>query len=394
MAAEVVPQSNFWMYYDTFTQLISRIRSRTFSESDPCYARPDQTTFISNLPDEILLHIFQYLSQANLAKCERVCQSWLHVIRSGGSKLWHRADICYQGLRTRLRYEFSRQHPKRIRHLSDPQTGEILDPHKKLELYVQYLVQMKPRLLSMVISLDFLDERASKAIEFLISSGLCAELRDVRLRFIAEDRAMDSALYDEHMYDMSCLHFNHTLKHLVQHCPRITCLHTQLHVGFESLKWLQQLSTLQELDMVCVPRVALLMPWHLEKLLTKLTCLQTLRLQVTVSRSPYSATALSRFRLCSASLRHLDVSDCVNLVLAGLELPRLEEFRATDTKLYSAFRHTPDLPCLFEVLRAGCPSLRAVNGLPVTPHEAAHGMTPAKQRHLDICFCARRHAQP
>ena len=373
MATEVAaPQLNFWNY--PFMQLLSRLsyRTKALFEYDYGHVRANQTTFIDDLPEEILIKIFQHLSQSTVARCERVCKRWLDSIRSAGAQLWKRADIHYV---------------LKPHYYGNLNSG-LVGPHEKLELYVQYLLQMEPRISTLSINLNLVDAKAFRAIEFLISSGFCKDLKKVDVRWHNEDNQHDWQWYDENEYDRSCYHFNEMLKLLHK---QITHMKMQLNFGFESLKQLVKFRDLVHLDIVCVPYAALLMPWHIEKVLKNLTKLKVFRLKVIVNSLKFSNT-VSLFNFASSSLQTLDLSYCHNLVISVLDLPNLEVFQARSMDVFHALKYNEDIPCLFDALCAGCPRLKEIKSVPVSPREAVAGLSAAKQKQLNICFCPRRHA--
>ena len=375
MASELTESPTFMWVYDSFSGLLTRFNptrmlallyNDTLTETLPikgCYS-----TGISDLPEEILVYILQFLDHKDLGRCERVCTEWKNVIHNRPA-LWSHVKIedTPPGKSSKAMNVYCR-----------------MSQQEKLVSYVNHLVMLGARVETLTINLERYNEATYNVVAFLISSGCCAHLQKSSITW-TEDCSYGATAEFEKSY---IFHLS-TLELLNKFSPELTNLRTQFNWTFDSINYLSKFKKLQNLDILCVPRVHTIQKWHLEKILNHLTSLESLKLRVTMM-----PPLQHKLNLVSKSLKRLDVSHCVNFVVGSMDLPNLEVLEGESMQCHRQVIIFHRSFCFYDVLENGCPSLKRVNDWTVRSKEPVFGLPFEKQCQMKICHCSRHRMQP
>lgn len=355
-----------WVYH-SFNGLVSRFKpTKLFGLllSDPLTNSlsidcAEFDTGISDLPEECLVYIFQYLEHKDLGKCENVCKLWKSLI-GDWPQLWRQVNI----------EQTSGVH-------NDPSYGLLDSEHNKLVSYVNHLVSMSARIESLSLNVTRYDEDTYSVIAFLISSGCCANLKSTRIKWTEECSYGETPGFDQ-----SFIFYLSTLELMAKFCPDITNLKTQFNWTFDSVNYLTKFRNLRVLDILCVPRVHTIQKWHIDKILCHLQNLCVFHLAVTLMPN-----LVQKFSLISKSLRVLDISNCVNLLITEMDLPNLQKLDARGLLCHRRVAILHKTFCLFDVLRNGCPVLTTINGQKCNPSQDGFGIPLSNQCTMHLCYC-------
>lgn len=163
----------------------------------------------------------------------------------------------------------------------------------------------------------------------------------------------------------------------------------QLVLPFDwSERSLRALKRLPELRYLSLEKYFLYQPMKQEMLDQLLDCVPHLKQLILEVWTP-SSKGLQCFRLHAANLHTLDMLQCRGLYLSDARLPKLHTFKMTRNP-WSGPLVSPDagsIPCIYQVLCEGCPSLRLLNEHSLKP-EWKDVIYPELQVVLNhICSC-------
>ena len=331
----------------------------TFSAASSATEDEEWVTGVNSIPEECLVYMFRFLEHRDLIRCAFVCKHWKATV-DAHPELWGSAEL---------------------RLLKPPKSSffSYMCQPDRTRTYVDCLIAKEARLKSLSVDLHHYDSDNFNTLSKLLSSGCCHRLRNVKLTWYESQRCTEKA----HCFGFSFAFFLSTLTLLRAYCDGISTLHCQLNWTDESVKYISSFVNLRMLEIGCMPRVHNISNIHIDVLLRSLRFLQIFRIVVTIE-----PTSLQRYSFRSESLRTLDISGCVNVMIGEMVLPNLESFIAKGIlchrKCVSAHKF-----CLFKVLRNGCPSLQMVNETRVFQDSDDLGLSEVEKCKLKICFCAR-----
>lgn len=319
----------------------------------------ERTTGINDIPEECLVYLLRFLEHRDLIRCAFVCKHWKATV-DAHPELWGSAEL---------------------RLLKPPKKSffsYVCQPDRT-RTYVDCLIAKEARLKSLAVDLHHYDSENFNTLSKLLSSGCCHRLRNVKLTWYESKRCTERA----HCFGFSFAFFLSTLTLLKAYCDGISTLHCQLNWTDESVKYVSSFENLRMLEIGCMPRVHNISKIHIDTLLQSLRYLQIFRLTVTIEPK-----CLQKYAFRSQSLRALDISGCVNVMISEMVLPNLENFNAKGILCHRKCVSVHKF-CLFEVLRDGCPSLQMVNEARLFHDSDDLGLSEEEKCKLKICFCPR-----
>ena len=319
----------------------------------------DWSPGINDIPEECLVYLLRFLEHRDLIRCAFVCKHWKTTV-DAHPELWRSAEL---------------------RLLKPPKKSffSLLYPPDRNRTYVDCLIAKEARLKYLSVDLYHYDGENFQTLSKLLSSGCCHRLRNVKLTWYESKRCTERA----RSFGFSFAFFISTLTLLRAYCDGISTLNCQMNWTDESVKHISSFVNLRMLEIGCMPRVHNISKQHIDTLLQSLRYLQIFRLTVTIEQG-----CLQRYAFRSQSLRTLDISGCVNVMIGEMDLPNLESFNANGILCHRKCVSEHKF-CLFDVLRDGCPSLQVVNDTRVYHDSNDLGLSEEEKSILKICFCPR-----
>ena len=314
---------------------------------------------IQELPRELMIKIFSYLSPTELGTALRVCPNWYTLVKD--SSLWTSVDftampVCYAdhpGVGcTRLCYT-SYKH--------------------RVKSFMRFLDSIRPILRRLRLAFDIGDREDNwlSALDGFLTSAQLHELDvlyltwhetpakpyfgGVNLTWTTSDtkELMQKQRYRQRL-------FVNMFTHLSERCSSVT----KLCLPFEwSARTLQALGRLQRLDSLMLEKYFMYQPLAQESLDLLFHSLPKLR-QLTLEVWTPSGPGLQLYSMAAAQLVYLDISQCRGVFLKSMSAPRLEVFKLSRHPFSGPLITSPDalhIPCVYDVIRDGCPALKQIN---------------------------------
>ena len=347
------------------------------------------------LPEVCQLHVFSYLTVLERGRASAVCRHWNSLLQS--TTLWTNVDLTVFPLRCSCS----------CRRSADPCTSvSCYEMYKERVLsYVEHVERVRPNLRRLNFAFDIGDYTDDwlDLLYNLFRSLRCSELTSVQLNW-KETPAKSPKIVEGTLMSWSATSFSdytsyrrrrqRLFANFFELFVTTAVNVVELSMPFDwSPRSLQALGRLQRLQVLTLDVYFVPQPVDqdaIDELLRSVPQLRRLSLALCVS----SGAGLVPYGLHSRSLQHLDIAQCRGFYLGHIDLPQLTSLVAAVQPSHgplgavSANRgHVNTIPCIYDILRHGAPTLQRLNGhnlRPDWPHIYTDDLHAVLQ---DICAC-------
>ena len=347
------------------------------------------------LPEVCQLHVFSYLTVLERGRASLVCRRWNTLLQS--ATLWSDVDLTVFPLCCRCSCRRSGVACTSI---------SCYEMYKeRIQSYVEHLERVRPNLRRLSFAFDIGDYTDDwlDLLYGLLRSFRCSELKRVRLNWkdtpAKSDKIVEGTLLSWSVTtcsDYTSYHrrrqrlFASFFELFVTSAANVVDLSMPFDWSSRSLQALGRLQRLQvlKLDVYFVPQPV--DQDAVDELLRSVPQLRRLTLAVCVS----SGAGLVPYRLHSRSLRHLDIAQCRGFYLGHVDLPQLTSLIAAVQPSHGPLgavstsrAQVHHIPCIYDILRYGAPSLQRLNGNTLRPDWPEVYTDDLHAVLRDICTC-------
>ena len=306
-----------------------------------------------HLVHDCKIHILSYLSATDRGVALTVCKEWNQLMRS--ATLWSNID-------------FSRISSCTLQHMEGHCTKACYTAYKKrVRSFVKFLQSVSPSVNSLRLELD-IGEREDGWLNCVNTLFNSVRLDDLKSLFFnwastpakpywegASRTLSNDTIQTERHRGRTFVRMFDTL---TQTAPRISTLRMPFEWNVRSLAAFKRLTKLQTLvlEKYFVQKLG---QEELDQLFASLPSLRSLVLEVWTP----SGRGLQCYSLVSDSLRHLDMSACRGLYITAMRAPQLQVLKVSRSLFKAPFASNENVayPCVYDVIRDGCPSLCQIN---------------------------------
>lgn len=347
------------------------------------------------LPEVCQIHVFSYLSVLERGRAASVCRRWNTLLQS--ASLWTDVDLTVFPLNCRCS----------CRRSGDPCSSvSCYEMYKeRVQSYVELVERVRPNLRRLRFAFDIGDYTDDwlDLLYGLLRSLRCSELTSVQLNW-KETPAKSPKIVEGTLMSWSATTFSdYTSYHrrrqrlfagffelFVTSAVNVVNLSMPFDWSARSLQALGRLQRLQvlKLDVYFVPQPV--DQDAVDELLRSVPQLRSLSLAVCVSSGP----GLVPYSLHSRSLRHLNIAECRGFYLGQVNLPQLTSLIAAVQPSHGPLgaiaanrAHINPIPCIYDVLRHGAPTLQRLNGHNLRPNWPDTYTDDLHAVLQDICAC-------
>ena len=340
-----------------------------------------------SLPDDCKLIVFSKLSLKEKGICSQVCLSWNKILLNPLS--WNNIDF--------TSFSLCNVCPE----LNRDCTLLCYNTYKKkIQLFIKFLVNIKPCLFSLKFSFDIGDPKDKwlPHLERLFKFSNCQNLRnldmnwkDTPAKLLIPTRSSTSTWsytdYKNYKFDFRHRYrlFTSFFDQITLYAPNIISLTLPFYFSDRNLTSLCRLKNLKKLNLKLYFWMQDLHQNHLSLLLHHLELL-SLTIEVWVPTGP----GFHPYNLKSSSLTFLDISPSRGLYLQKVFLPKLKHLKVSQHPLFPPFYKMENpfhLACLHSALSKGAPNLLSLNNVTLTPDWREHPNEELEEMLKEVCCC-------
>ena len=337
--------------------------STLFSKKE--HSRSSSKFAFSYLPEVCKLAVFSFLSDKEKAVAAQVCGEWNRLMRS--ASLWCDVDF--------LQFTLCANSD----HItSDQRSGHNCDDlcykeyQKKVLMYYQYLLNIKPIVKGLKFAFDIGDYRDCwlELIQSFLETSRCSELQSAWMNWKqtpTKPVRPKNVTWCTNDYNEVIHRHRHRQRLFVKFFDLFTASApnvSHLVIPFDwSERSVQLLARLQNIQTLVLDKYFVyqsLEQTSLNHLIHSLPRLRSLTLEVWTP----SGSGLLFYSISSESLEYVDISKCRGFYLGPVNLPRVKTLKAS-RHLWNGPLVTRDssihVPCIHQVLSDGSPILSILN---------------------------------
>ncbi|XP_041372325.1 uncharacterized protein LOC121385633 [Gigantopelta aegis] len=345
----------------------------------------DRSLQFQDLPFDCKLKVFAYLSNTEKGLAAPVCHNWWSVLTKSPC-LWD--NVLFSSLPSGC-----------LPSAHHAASEQCYDCYKtRVFQFVSFLVQLQPLVHTLEFKLD-IEDSSEGFLGLLYRLFTNLSFRDLRYAHLnwketpSKPFWLESATCD-HCSEVIRSHrrrqrkFVHMFDQFTTLAPNVTTLVLPFEWSTNSVKYLGRLKKLRNLVLEKY-FVFQMLPQHLlSRTLESLPSLQRLMLEVWTP----SYDGLITYSLTSKSIEYLDISQSRGFYVQKIDMPRLKVFRVArhpwNGPIVSKDRVV--LPCVYEVLVNGAPSLVKLNDHCLEPGWRDVSYPSLDEVFKSVCSC-RRH---
>ena len=328
-----------------------------------------QSTSISkfpfqNLPIELKLKVFTYLSQNDKGRLMRTCRYWRELLRT--PMLW--TDVSLYNFSVHCLSSASHAITRAARLEGEDNCYTCYK--EKVHLFCSLILTINPPIKTLDIKFDIGNpyDKYNALLKHLITHSNMSELKV--LNFNWKDTPARPFWMEKTEHSLSCNDFMSSHRHrsrlfvyLFDDWTKISSKITTMVLPFDwSTRSMDSLLRLRQLDTLVLEKYFVfqfLEQGMLDRLLQGLPQLKRLMLEIWSPSGP----GIVPFSFTSPNLEILDISQSRGLYISSLDMPNLVRFRIArhpwNGPLVCSERIY--IPCLYEVISQGAPKLQKLN---------------------------------
>lgn len=339
-----------------------------------------------DLPDDCMLKVFSFLDVMERGRAAKVCRKWNALTKQ--SSLWTVVDLT----------SFPLCPIQKTSHVCGADCYK--NYRVRVKKFMRFLQSVHPVMRRLSFAFDIYDQedRWLESIEHLIQAAHCQELAFAHVNwketpikpFWVEQIAWSVSDYNEFMH-----RHRHRQRRFIQFFDLLTTRAPNIQKMVMPFDWSQKslefIGRLKNLNTLVLEKYFVFQNMSqasLDILLEQLPKLERLVLEVWTP----SGKGLILYQIRSTQIVYLDVSHCRGFYIGGIHLPGLRVFKVTRHPWNGPLTcaDSINLPCIYEVLKAGAPNLKQLNEHTLQANWA-EDVSPELQTVLQaVCSC-RRH---
>jgi len=357
------------------------------------YEQPEYFPFHS-LTDDCKLHIFSHLNPSERGTAARVCHKWSQLMHT--PSLWSIIDLVV----------FPPFPPSSDDVFSADDSMKLYETYRaRVKRFVAYLVSIRPivRMLRFEFDIGDLRDGWLETLHALFRASSLQELQNAELGWTdtpCKPYVPDNSSVTWCANDCKDLMYRH--RHRQRLFVKLFDLFTAVAVSIVSLSlpfdWtersLHALRRLSNLKVLNLQKYFLFQPIDQNMIDTLFLSAPFLR-RLTMEVWTPSGRGLQSFRLHSEELEFLDVSRCRGLYIEEVDLPKLVEFRVSICPMNGPLVSGEgiDIVCVYNVLKAGTPSLCQLNELTLKADWCSIVCDELDTLLKSVCACAKHQVE-
>ena len=329
----------------TVASQISKVSSGTndsHSGALAIHTKAFTSTNILDLPEECIVMIMSFLNPHEICRASTLCKRLFEA--SKHPRLWWRADFRFVSL---LSSTFVVIHPLEVE--------SVLTNAQRRKLFAVFLAKRKAAIRTLLIDFSACEEAGM--ILNLLESCNVKDLTCVEMRWW---KSWDCLVDGQSVKDVKS--FQQILDKMSRLCPRIKSLKCEIDLSRKTALLISKFKSIESLSLVFL-RMSKgmyglteygLKSSHFAMILSSLPNLENLKIRTRQS----IPDEFPGYVLKSSVLKSFDCSWSKCFRICDLDLPNLHTFMAYNN---CDFRGSEPCPCLFRLIKKGCPKLRQLN---------------------------------